>query len=101
MESTYGDRNHRSLQDTAIEARKVIKKAIDAGEKILVPVFAVGRTQLLLYLLAGAFQRGTLSPFPIYLDSPVAIVATQLYQKQTAPGATGWSDQLPGGLRTR
>jgi metallo-beta-lactamase family protein len=81
MESTYGDRDHRSLKDTAIEAREVIKNAVDAGEKILVPVFAVGRTQLLLYLLAGAFQRGTLSPFPIYIDSPMAIAATKLYQK--------------------
>src|SRR6516225_7864027 len=83
MESTYGDRDHRSLTDTAIETREVIKKAADAGAKILVPVFAVGRTQLLLYLLAGAFQRGTLSPFPIYIDSPMAIEATKIYAKHT------------------
>jgi metallo-beta-lactamase family protein len=81
MESTYGDRDHKSLNDTAIETREVIKKAVESGSKILVPVFAVGRTQLLLYLLAGAFQRGTLSPFPIYIDSPMAIEATKLYQK--------------------
>src|SRR5262245_52306806 len=81
MESTYGDRDHRSLKETAIETREVIKKATSAGAKILVPVFAVGRTQLLLYLLAGAFQRGTLSPFPIYIDSPMAIQATKLYAK--------------------
>jgi metallo-beta-lactamase family protein len=81
MESTYGDRDHKSLKDTAIETREVVKKAVEAGAKILVPVFAVGRTQLLLYLLAGAFQRGTLSPFPIYIDSPMAIAATKLYGK--------------------
>jgi metallo-beta-lactamase family protein len=81
MESTYGDRDHRSLKETAVETRKVIKKAVEAGAKILVPVFAVGRTQLLLYLLAGAFKRGTLPPFPIYLDSPMAIAATKLYAK--------------------
>jgi metallo-beta-lactamase family protein len=81
MESTYGDRDHRSLNETAIETREVIKKAVDAGAKILVPVFAVGRTQLLLYLLAGAFKRGTLTPFPIYIDSPMAIEATKLYGK--------------------
>jgi metallo-beta-lactamase family protein len=81
MESTYGDHDHRSLKETAVEAREVIKKAVTAGEKILIPVFAVGRTQLMLYLLAGAFQRGTLSPFPIYIDSPMAIAATKLYQK--------------------
>ena len=73
MESTYGDHDHRSLTETAAEAREVIKKAIEAGGKILVPVFAVGRTQILLYLLAGAFQRGMLTPFPIYIDSPMAI----------------------------
>jgi metallo-beta-lactamase family protein len=69
------------LQETATETREVIQKAVQAGAKILVPVFAVGRTQLLLYLLAGAFKRGVLSPFPIYIDSPMAIEATKLYGK--------------------
>jgi metallo-beta-lactamase family protein len=81
MESTYGDRNHRSLHETAIEGRNIIARAIEQKAKILVPVFAVGRTQLLLYLLAGAFQRKTLEPFPIYLDSPMAIEATKIYQR--------------------
>jgi metallo-beta-lactamase family protein len=81
MESTYGDRDHRSLKQTATETREVIKKVLAAGGKILVPVFAVGRTQLLLYLLAGAFKRGTLPQFPIYIDSPMAIKATKLYGK--------------------
>jgi metallo-beta-lactamase family protein len=81
MESTYGDRDHRSLKQTAVEAREAVKKAVETGGKILVPVFAVGRTQLLMYLLAGAFQRGTLPPFPIYIDSPMAIQATKLYSK--------------------
>src|SRR6185436_18351243 len=79
MESTYGDRNHRSMHDTAIEGREIISKAIDDKAKVLVPVFAVGRTQLLLYLLAGAFKRKTLPPFPIFLDSPMAIHATKIY----------------------
>ena len=81
MESTYGDRNHRSLHETAIEGRKIIARAIENKAKILVPVFAVGRTQLLLYLLAGAFSRKTLPKFPIYLDSPMAIEATKVYGK--------------------
>jgi metallo-beta-lactamase family protein len=79
MESTYGDRTHRSLHETAIEGRKIIAQAIENKAKILVPIFAVGRTQLLLYLLAGAFQRGTLPKFPIYLDSPMAVEATKVY----------------------
>jgi metallo-beta-lactamase family protein len=81
MESTYGDRDHRSLKATAIETRQVIKKAVEANAKILVPVFAIGRTQLLLYLLAGAFKNKTLPPFPIYVDSPMAIEATKIYAK--------------------
>jgi metallo-beta-lactamase family protein len=79
MESTYGDREHRSLQDTAEETRQAIRRALAARGKILVPVFAVGRTQLLLYLLAGEFQRGTLPRFPVYLDSPMALEATKIY----------------------
>ena len=81
MESTYGDRDHRSLHKTAVEGRKLIARAIKNQAKVIVPIFAVGRTQLLLYLLAGAFQRGTLPQFPIFLDSPMAIEATKIYGK--------------------
>ncbi len=81
MESTYGDRNHRSLRQTAIEARKIVAKAIQNKAKILVPVFAVGRTQLMLYLLAAAFRNKTLPRFPVFLDSPLAIEATKVYGK--------------------
>jgi metallo-beta-lactamase family protein len=79
MESTYGDRDHRSLHETSIEGREIIAKAIEDRAKILVPLFAVGRTQLLLYLLAAAFRNKTLPQFPIYLDSPLAIEATKIY----------------------
>ena len=81
MESTYGDRNHRSLHDTAMEGREIIQRAIQTEAKIIVPVFAIGRTQLLLYLLGGAFKNKTLPPFPIYLDSPMAIEATSIYRR--------------------
>ena len=81
MESTYGNRNHRSLRDTALEGREIIERAIKNKAKIIVPVFAIGRTQLLLYLLGGAFKNKTLPPFPIYLDSPMAIEATSIYRR--------------------
>ena len=81
MESTYGDRNHKSLHDTAAEAREVIRRAVEAKATILVPTFAIGRTQILLYLLGGAFHRGTLKPFPIYVDSPMGIEATHIYRR--------------------
>jgi metallo-beta-lactamase family protein len=81
MESTYGNRNHRSLHDTALEGREIIDRAIKNKAKIIVPVFAIGRTQLLLYLLGGAFLNKTLPPFPIYIDSPMAIEATTIYRR--------------------
>jgi metallo-beta-lactamase family protein len=80
MESTYGDKEHSSLADTAVVAREAIKETIEKGGRVLVPTFAVGRSQLLLYLLAGAFKRKTLTPFPIFLDSPMAIQATDIYR---------------------
>jgi metallo-beta-lactamase family protein len=83
MESTYGDKDHPSLAETAAAARELIRATIERKGRVLVPVFAVGRTQILLYLLAGAFQRKVLEPFPIFLDSPMAIRATDLYRKHT------------------
>jgi metallo-beta-lactamase family protein len=80
MESTYGDKEHPSLAETAVAAREAVKATVEQGGRVLVPVFAVGRSQLLLYLLAGAFKRGTLKPFPIFLDSPMAIRATDIYR---------------------
>src|SRR5262245_41351960 len=80
IESTYGDKEHPSLAETAVAAREAVKTAVEQGGRVLVPVFAVGRSQLLLYLLAGAFKRGTLKPFPIFLDSPMAIRATDIYK---------------------
>lgn len=83
MEATYGDRDHRSLHETAVEAREAVAAAVEQGGRVLVPVFAIGRSQLLLLLLAGAFKRKTLEPFPIFLDSPMAIEATALYKKHS------------------
>jgi metallo-beta-lactamase family protein len=79
MESTYGDHDHKPLAETAVEAREIVKGVVAAGGKVLVPVFALGRTQQILYLLAGAFQRKLLPKFPVYLDSPMAAEATAIY----------------------
>jgi metallo-beta-lactamase family protein len=79
MESTYGDRNHRSLDDTVREFEDIIRQALPRKGKILVPTFAIGRTQQILYHLAVAFRRGALPKFPVYLDSPMAVEATKIY----------------------
>jgi len=79
MESTYGDRNNKPLSETVDEFEALVKRAVELKSKILVPVFAVGRTQLLLYLLAQMFRHKIVPKFPIYLDSPMAIEATKIY----------------------
>lgn len=81
LESTYGDRDHRPFLETVDEFVSVVKHAVKSGGKILVPTFAVGRAQLLTSLLAWMFRRGKARPFPIYLDSPMAIEATKIYAK--------------------
>jgi metallo-beta-lactamase family protein len=80
LESTYGDHNHRSFADTLAEFDDIVQTAAQQRGKILVPTFAVGRAQLILYCLARLFQSGAVAPFPIHLDSPMAIEATRLYE---------------------
>ena len=79
MESTYGDRDHRPFDSTLRELESIIRGATDAGGNILIPAFAVGRTQDLLYLLAEHYEAWKLERWQIYLDSPMAIETTELY----------------------
>lgn len=80
LESTYGDRDHRAFAETVEEFLQIIKQAVVERGKILVPTFAVGRAQLLSLLLAWAFREGVVKPFPVFLDSPMAIEASKIYQ---------------------
>jgi len=79
MESTYGDHDHRSLEETLLEGKEIVQKAIEQKGIILVPSFAIGRSQQLLYYMARAVHRGNLAEIPVYLDSPMAIEASKIY----------------------
>jgi metallo-beta-lactamase family protein len=79
MESTYGDRDHRPLDETIEEFTELVKRLIEKRGKLLVPSFAVGRTQELLYHLAVLFRNGTVPKFPVFVDSPMAVKATKIY----------------------
>ncbi|PTX96633.1 MBL fold metallo-hydrolase [Opitutus sp. ER46] len=81
MESTYGNRDHQPFAETVQEFVQIITEAIQSGGKVLVPTFAVGRAQLLTGLLAWAFREKKLKPFPVFLDSPMAIEASAIYQR--------------------
>jgi metallo-beta-lactamase family protein len=79
LESTYGDRNHKPLKDTVQQFAKIVRDTVEARGKMLVPTFAVGRAQLLCGILAKMFREKMVKPFPIFLDSPMAIQATRIY----------------------
>jgi metallo-beta-lactamase family protein len=81
MESTYGDRDHRSLDDTMEETAGILREAVWARQKVLVPSFAIGRAQLLVHVLATLVRDGRTPRTPVYLDSPMGIAATKLYRK--------------------
>ena len=81
MESTYGERNHRPLADTVAEFNDSIRQAVERKGKVLIPTFAVGRAQLILFYLAKMFRNKVTAPIPIYLDSPMAIAATEIYDQ--------------------
>lgn len=81
MESTYGDRNHRGWKETWEELADVLREARHDQGNILIPAFAVGRTQELLYLFARHYQDWSLDRWHIFLDSPMAIKATRIYLK--------------------
>ena len=81
MESTYGDRNHRSMDATLEEFRDIILKATESGGNVLIPAFAVGRTQEIIFRLGEFYQQGILNHQAVYLDSPMAIATTEVYHR--------------------
>lgn len=81
LESTYGDRNHRPLAETRAEFLGVIQQCQREGGKILIPAFAIGRTQDLLYHIGSFLRSGQLARADVYVDSPMATDATQLYKR--------------------
>lgn len=81
MESTYGNRDHPSDQDTDEMLKDVIRDTIRRGGKVIVPAFAVGRTQELVYRLNNLVESGELpSDLAVYVDSPLAIDATSVFK---------------------
>jgi len=81
MESTYGDRLHRTWDETHRELDAVFNDATDGKGNILMPAFAVGRTQEILYLFARYYKEWGLQRWHIFLDSPMAIEATQVFTR--------------------
>lgn len=81
MESVYGDRLHPNLEGRVPELRDTLKAAIETGGVTLMPAFSIERTQLMLYEMSNMFSAGELPEFRVFLDSPLAISATRVYEK--------------------
>ncbi|MFO7604460.1 MAG: MBL fold metallo-hydrolase [Gammaproteobacteria bacterium] len=79
LESTYGDRNHVSTDATIDEFREALAAAAESGGNVMIPAFAVGRTQEILYWLGKFYREGSLKQTQVFLDSPMAIAASDIY----------------------
>lgn len=82
MESTYGNRNHRNEEDSLDELAEAVAYSYAKGEKVIIPAFAVERTQEMIYSLHLLAKDGRLPvDMPVFLDSPLAIQATEIFRK--------------------
>lgn len=80
LEATYGDRDHP--EENVVEAlEQIVRETFSRGGSVLIPAFALGRTQDLLYHLAELVERGVLSPDELFVDSPMALRATEIYRR--------------------
>lgn len=81
MESTYGNRQHEPLADVNDRVCAIINHAIEHDGKIIIPSFAVGRTQQLLYTIFQLTQTGCIPELPVFVDSPLSIKATEVFRQ--------------------
>ena len=84
IESTYGDRLHGKRSDYVSQLTRIFRETFDRGGNVVIPSFAVGRTQELLYLIRHLKDEGLIQGhdgFPVWVDSPMAVEATQIYSR--------------------
>jgi metallo-beta-lactamase family protein len=97
LESTYGDRLHKSREETVQELVGILQEAIAHQAKVVIPAFAVERTQDIIYTLGQLIRKGSIPPLPIYIDSPLAISATEIFKKNSDCFDQETKDLLSGG----
>jgi metallo-beta-lactamase family protein len=84
IESTYGSRTHPPIEESAEALKETIRRTSKRGGKVIIPAFAVERTQLLVFLLNKLYHQGELPEIPIYVDSPLAVNVTDIFRRHTA-----------------
>ncbi|MCX7680033.1 MAG: MBL fold metallo-hydrolase, partial [Spirochaetes bacterium] len=80
IESTYGDRLHKSKEDTYKEFTEIITEAYNRKGNVVIPAFAVERTQEIIFTLGRLFKEGKIPRMPVFIDSPLAISATEIFK---------------------
>ena len=80
MESTYGNRDHESVEGAREHLARTVRETAARGGRIIIPSFAVGRTQELVYDLHGLHREGKIPAIPVYIDSPLAFNATAVFE---------------------
>jgi metallo-beta-lactamase family protein len=83
LESTYGNRLHKSREETVQELLRIVREAIKHQAKVVIPAFAVERTQDIIYTLGQSIKKGLIPSIPIYIDSPLAISATEIFKRNS------------------
>ena len=81
MECTYGDKPHPSIEDAYEEFKDITLRTVKRGGKIIIPAFAVGRTQDIVYFLNQLISAGELESLPVYVDSPLALEASKIFSQ--------------------
>lgn len=81
MESTYGDKEHEDLDEARLRIERIIEDTINAGGVLMIPAFSLERTQKLLFEINNLVENGRIPKVPVFLDSPLAIKATEVYKK--------------------
>ena len=79
-ESTYGGHTHEPVEETAERLGEVVRRTGDRGGKLIIPAFSVGRTQTVVYFLHQLMHAGRLPDVPIFVDSPMAVRATEVFR---------------------
>lgn len=92
IESTYGDRTHGARPDYTLQLTEILQETFDRGGNVVIPSFAIGRTQEMLYLIRNIKEQGLIknhANFAVYVDSPLAVEATNIYSS----GLTDYYDE--------
>ncbi len=83
LESTYGNRLHKNEEVVAGKLARVIRRTAERGGRVIVPAFAVGRTQQLVLMIHQLIEQGALPHLPIFVDSPLAVNVTEAFRRHT------------------